>query len=84
MMRCRACNELMSDYDASVRSIYTREYIGLCKHCLGTIKTDVVAVGNIGLMSDLDQVDEADSEEINGLADGFPEDDYYKDLWSDR
>lgn len=83
-MRCRACNELMSDYDASVRSIYTREYIGLCKHCLGTIKTDVVAVGNIGLMSDLDQVDEADSEEINGLADDFPEDDYYKDLWQDR
>lgn len=83
-MRCRACNELMSDYDASVRSIYTREYIGLCKHCLGTIKTDVVAVGNIGLMSDLDQVDEADTEEINGLADDFPEDDYYKDLWQDR
>ena len=83
-MRCRACNELMSDYDASVRSIYTREYIGLCKHCLGTIKTDVVAVGNIGLMSDLDQVDEADSEEINGLAEDLPEDDYYKDLWGDR
>lgn len=83
-MRCRACNELMSDYDASVRSIYTREYIGLCKHCLGTIKTDVIAVGNIGLMSDLDQVDEADSEEINGLADDFPDDDYYKDLWGDR
>lgn len=74
----------MSDYDASVRSIYTREYIGLCKHCLGTIKTDVVAVGNIGLMSDLDQVDEADGEAINGLADDFLEDDYYKDLWGDR
>lgn len=83
-MRCRACNELMSDYDASVRSIYTREYIGLCKHCLGTIKSDVVAVGNIGLMSDLDQMDEADSEEINGLAEDFPDDDYYKDLWQDR
>lgn len=83
-MRCRACNELMSDYDASVRSIYTREYIGLCKHCLGTIKTDVVAVGNLGLMSDLDQVDEADGEAINGLIEDFPEDDYYKDLWGDR
>lgn len=83
-MRCRACNELMSDYDASVRSIYTREYIGLCKHCLGTIKSDVVAVGNIGLMSDLDDMSEADSEEINGLAEDLPEDDYYKDLWSDR
>ena len=83
-MRCRACNELMSDYDASVRSIYTREYIGLCKHCLGTIKTDVVAVGNIGLMSDLDDMGEADTEEINGLAEDFPEDDYYKDLWQDR
>ncbi len=83
-MRCRACNELMSDYDATVRSVFTREYIGLCKHCLGTIKSDVVAVGNVGLMSDLDDVYEADTEEINGLSDDFPDDDYYMDKWNER
>ncbi len=74
----------MSDYDATVRSVFTREYIGLCKHCLGTIKSDVVAVGNVGLMSDLDDVYEADTEEISGLSDDFPDDDYYMDKWNER
>ncbi len=83
-MRCRACDELMSDYDATVRSVFTREYIGLCKHCLGTIKSDVVAVGNVGLMSDLDDVYEADTEEISGLSGDFPEDDYFEDRWNER
>jgi hypothetical protein len=83
-VRCKACNELMSDYEATVRSVFTREYIGLCKHCLGTIKTDVVAVGNIGLMSDEDDSPEPDTEEISGLADDIPDDDYYRDLWNDR
>jgi hypothetical protein len=83
-VRCKACNELMSDYEATVRSVFTREYIGLCKHCLGTIKTDVVAVGNVGLMSDADESDEPDTDGISGLADDLPDDDYYRDLWNDR
>ena len=83
-MRCRACNDPLTDYDASVRSIFTKEYVSLCKHCLGTIKTDVVAFGNINLMSDLDDADEPDSEDENGLTDNFPDDDYYMDIRNDR
>jgi hypothetical protein len=83
-MRCRACNELLSDYDATVRSVYTREYLSLCKHCLGTIKTDCVAVGNISLMSDTDDINEADTEEIRGITDDLPDDDYFMDKWNDR
>jgi hypothetical protein len=74
----------MSDYEATVRSVFTREYIGLCKHCLGTIKTDVVAVGNVGLMSDEDDASEPDSEAINGLTEHFDDDDYFEDRWHDR
>jgi hypothetical protein len=83
-MRCKACNEMLSDYDATVRSVFTREYVQLCKHCLGTIKTDIVAVGNVGLMSEADDAIEPDVEEINGLSDDVPDDDYYRDLWNDR
>ena len=75
---------MLTDYDASVRSVFTREYIGLCKHCLETIKTDIVAVGNIDLMSDLDEGTESTDEAINGLIDDLPDDDYYMDIWHDR
>ncbi len=78
------CNEILTDYEASVRSVFSREYVSLCKHCLGTIKTDCVAVGNINLMSDLDDIGEADSEAENGLSGDFPDDDYYMDIRNDR
>jgi hypothetical protein len=83
-MRCRACNEALTDYESSVRSVFSREYVNLCKWCLGTIKTDCVAVGNINLMSDLDDIGEADREAENGLNGDFPDDDYYMDIRNDR
>lgn len=84
LMRCAACNEVLTDYEASVRSVFSREYVSMCKWCLGTIKTDLVAVGNINLMTDLDDIGEAVDEAKNGLADDFPDDDYYMDLRDDR
>ena len=81
-MRCRACNEILTDYESSVRSVFSREYVSLCKWCLGTIKNDCVAVGNINLMSDLDDIGEADREAENGLADDS--DPFAADGYNDR
>ena len=83
-MRCRACNEILTDYESSVRSVFSREYVNLGKWCLGTIKNDCVAIGNINLMSDLDDISEAVDEAENGLSDDFPDDDYYMDIRNDR
>jgi hypothetical protein len=80
-MRCRSCDCALGDYEATVRSVYTREYLDLCKTCLESIKTDVVAVGNVGLMSE-DGGD--DVSEISGLLDDFKDDDYFEDRWSER
>ena len=74
-MRCKACNEVLSDYDSTVRSVFTREYIGLCKHCLTSIKNEVVAVGNINLMTELDDTDE------NADTDPFLEDRHNDDYF---
>ena len=83
-MRCAACNNILTDYESSVRSVFSREYVSLCKWCLGTIKNDCIAVGNINLMSDLDDIGEADREAENGLNGDFPDDDYYMDIRNDR
>ena len=83
-MRCRACNEVLTDYESSVRSVFSREYVSMCKHCLKTIKNDCIAVGNINLMSDLDYLNGAADEAENGLNGDFPDDDYYMDIRNDR
>ena len=83
-MRCKSCDCALTDYEATIRSVYTREYLNMCKVCLEAIKTDVVAVGNVKLMSEDGFDDEADREAINGLIDGFPDDDYFEDKWHDR
>ncbi len=80
-MRCRACDVILSDYESSIRSVFSREYVSMCKHCLKTIKNDCIAVGNINLMSDLDDISEAvdDPEKDSDdpfAADGF-NDHYY-------
>jgi hypothetical protein len=56
----------------------------MCKVCLEAIKTDVVAVGNVKLMSDDGFDEEADRDALNGLIDGFPDDDYFGDKWNER
>lgn len=81
-MRCSACDVLLTDYEATIRSIFTGDYVSLCKHCLKTIKNDCVAFGNINLMSDLEDISEAVGEAENGLADDS--DTFGADGYNDR
>lgn len=40
-MRCVACDKLLSDYETSLRSLTTDEYMDMCEECLDTISDDV-------------------------------------------
>jgi hypothetical protein len=82
-MRCASCDVILSDYEASIRSVFSREYVSMCKHCLKTIKTDCVAVGNINLMSDLDDISEAVDDLEKDSDDPFAADGY-NDHYYDR
>lgn len=82
-MRCAACDVILSDYEASIRSVFSREYVSMCKHCLKTIKNDCVAVGNINLMSDLDDISEAVDDLEKDSDDPFAADGY-NDHYYDR
>jgi hypothetical protein len=83
-MRCRSCNEALTDYETTIRSVYTRDYLSMCKQCLKSIKTDLVAVGNVSLMSEADETDEGTETDLDPLAgiDGF--DDGNDDPWQSR
>lgn len=68
-MRCRACNRLLSDYESSLRSDVTKEYIDLCRHCLNTVASSVKSSGNAELLEVADEesvpLDEQDFEDWN-------------------
>ena len=84
LMRCRSCNEALTDYETTIRSVYTRDYLSMCRQCLKSIKTDLCAVGNVSLMSEMDEVEEgteADLDPLTGI-DGF--DDGNDDPWQSR
>ena len=74
-MKCRACDAFLSDYEASVRSVITRDYVMLCKVCLESIKTDLLAVGNPSLMSEADEINETGSEGFDDLFDPYADSD---------
>ena len=83
-MRCRSCNEALTDYETTIRSVYTREYLSMCKQCLKSIKTDLCAVGNVSLMSEMDEVEDGTESDLDPLAGNFDIEDYSDDQWRDR
>jgi len=54
MMRCISCNEVLSDYEASRRSVRTHQYIDLCNDCFRYVRDDIAAVGNVRLINEGD------------------------------
>ena len=55
-MRCLACNALMSDFEATRKSVNTNEYIDLCNHCYYSISDDVNALERTDLEHEEDMV----------------------------
>ena len=53
-MRCLSCNEALTDYEASRRSVRTHQYIDLCNDCFKFVRDEIAAVGNVRLITDGD------------------------------
>ena len=83
-MRCRSCNEALTDYETTIRSLHTMEYVSMCKQCLKSIKTDLCAVGNVSLMSEADEVEEGTEADLDPLAGIDDFDDGTDDPWQSR
>lgn len=40
-MRCYACNDLLSDYEATRRCAFTHTFLDLCNNCYSTIDVEI-------------------------------------------
>ena len=65
-MRCLSCNEILTDFKATRKSVSTNEYIDMCNRCFFTISDDVAALERTDLAHDEDDMlHESDTEEID-------------------
>lgn len=58
-MRCSCCDRALNDYESTLRSATTGEYLDTCMKCLGGL--DIETIGR----EDLSAYEEVDSEENN-------------------
>ena len=65
-MRCLSCNCILSDYEATRKSVHTNMFIDLCNRCYGSIQDDLDVVERPDLEHEdaEDYDDGVDNEEI--------------------
>jgi hypothetical protein len=46
MMRCCCCNTNLNDYESTLRSVATGDYLDMCKRCLQDLNIETLANAN--------------------------------------
>lgn len=54
-MRCVACNAVLTDFEATRKSVNTGDYIDLCNKCFSTIRDEVSVIERKDLMENGDE-----------------------------
>lgn len=66
-MRCRACDTMLSDYESSIRSVESNEFIDMCVGCMQQ-GGDTNVIGNTSLKHEAEEYpEELDFQNINDL-----------------
>lgn len=60
-MRCLSCNAILSDFEATRKSVNTSTYIDMCNRCYYTISDDVLSLERDDLAHDEDVDSDHDS-----------------------
>jgi len=65
-MRCKACDVLLTEYEATRKTVMTGEYIDLCNNCFRYIQEDVEVVDRPDLrhLQDEVELDYNDDEQV--------------------
>lgn len=71
-MHCRACDKLLTEYQATLKNAVTGQYMDLCKVCLEDIKPFVKLIDRKDLITEADLDDEPEDD----LDTDFPLEDF--------
>ncbi len=61
-MHCRACDKLLTEYQATLKNAVTGQYMDLCKACLEDIKPFVKLIDRKDLITEADLDDEPEDD----------------------
>jgi len=61
-MHCRACDRLLTEYQATLKNAVTGQYMDLCKVCLEDIKPFVKLIDRKDLITEADLDDEPEDD----------------------
>ena len=64
-MHCRACDRLLTEYQATLKNAVTGQYMDLCKVCLGDIKPFVKLIDRKDLITEADLDDEPEDDTMD-------------------
>jgi len=58
-MRCYCCDTLLTDYESTLKSVNTNDYLDICLRCLKSVKDDIMYKDRVDLLSseDVDDLD---------------------------
>ena len=63
-MRCVACDVVLTDYEATRKSLTTGDYMDMCNKCFGYIKHDVHSKERLDLKDISDDCEESDEDTL--------------------
>ena len=66
-MHCRACDRLLTEYQATLKNAVTGQYMDLCKVCLEDIKPFVKLIDRKDLITEADLDDEPEDDNMGDL-----------------
>ena len=75
-MHCRACDKLLTEYQATLKNAVTGQYMDLCKVCLEDIKPFVRLIDRKDLITEADLDDEPEADEDADLSTGANVEDF--------
>lgn len=74
-MRCEACDEPLSDYESTRRSVVTMEYINLCNECVKRIGAEnLLTLDRPDLRHQTDDIVLTDDEEAIDFIEDYDDD----------
>jgi hypothetical protein len=59
-MRCLSCNAVLTDFEATRKSVLTNEYTDLCNNCFSSVSEYILTIERTDLAHDEDETDNHD------------------------
>lgn len=59
-MRCLSCNAVLTDFEATRKSVLTNEYTDLCNNCFSSVSEYILTIERTDLAHDEDEADNYD------------------------